>query len=832
MRARVRRVIARPGLQVAFVAARSCSAAVATRAPGDNAGQSRAAVDAYDIFMQSPSPALACRALEQLDDPARGWAVFRRVNDAGDWGSSAFFHAMMAFCQRYLPDKAPDVLDACLDRGVAVHDALFCTFLKAAAATCCQTSGPPPVVEQVVERYRQCGLRSHNAIFGVANLCRVARRPRAALFLVGDAVDNDVAMSEKLASVLAACCAEAKAAREEAADGAQRLLDLMVGHACPYRNQPLFANLFKALLLDGRFDAVLHALDAMDRNGLPPSVHIWTLVLAALARADRPRQALDAFRAMRDRRVDVDAPVFCLLVAACGRARDAAAVADLHRHASDRSMLGNDFVRAALIAAFAACDAIATAEDLFRARVQQQQAGADADVVFTAMLSAYSRRGLVRKAVAAYAFVGLLGVRRTRPLYTTILSALTKDNRLPQAMDVFRAMQDDGVAVDNAVLTRLIATSGRCSDVDAVRALHAYATANDRLGDGAVGAALITAFAHAGELGASQRVFDVVVDDARRPPDVAPFNAMMAAFGHQGLCQQAADAYQRLKSAGLRPTPATLRALLVGCSRAGQVARADAVLAEFAAHWPMDATSSSSSSPARDVHRLLIDLHARVGNVVEVERLAVSAPVAAAVAWDTVLLACRAANDVARAERIFAYALSLGDLLPSDTLARAYDAMLGVYTCGAGRAGDADRLRREMRARRISVDPGRTSLFLPGRTVQLVDDDVRCRRDPLVRHQHDLLVGRLPAANGSPRPDHPTSQPDVSRHSEVIAVAYAMRRLTRGEPIRMLKNVPVRPDGHDALKRASRVLLRPIFVRDTRAHHQFRDGRCSCGDHW
>jgi hypothetical protein len=69
-------------------------------------------------------------------------------------------------------------------------------------------------------------------------------------------------------------------------------------------------------------------------------------------------------------------------------------------------------------------------------------------------------------------------------------------------------------------------------------------------------------------------------------------------------------------------------------------------------------------------------------------------------------------------------------------------------------------------------------------------------------------------------------------HSERLAVAYALLKLSEGIPIRVMKNLRVCSDCHTAIKIISKVKEREIILRDANRFHHFRNGECSCKDYW
>ncbi|KAJ9187911.1 hypothetical protein P3X46_003323 [Hevea brasiliensis] len=69
-------------------------------------------------------------------------------------------------------------------------------------------------------------------------------------------------------------------------------------------------------------------------------------------------------------------------------------------------------------------------------------------------------------------------------------------------------------------------------------------------------------------------------------------------------------------------------------------------------------------------------------------------------------------------------------------------------------------------------------------------------------------------------------------HSERLATAYGLLTSPARSPIRVIKNLRVCGDCHNAVKIISRIVGRELIMRDAKRFHHFKDGVCSCRDYW
>jgi hypothetical protein len=69
-------------------------------------------------------------------------------------------------------------------------------------------------------------------------------------------------------------------------------------------------------------------------------------------------------------------------------------------------------------------------------------------------------------------------------------------------------------------------------------------------------------------------------------------------------------------------------------------------------------------------------------------------------------------------------------------------------------------------------------------------------------------------------------------HSERYAFVYLLMKLLENERIVITKNLRICGDCHPVIKLFSEMLNREISIRDANCWHNFKDGKCSCKDHF
>ncbi|KAM1479130.1 hypothetical protein ACFX2I_026466 [Malus domestica] len=80
--------------------------------------------------------------------------------------------------------------------------------------------------------------------------------------------------------------------------------------------------------------------------------------------------------------------------------------------------------------------------------------------------------------------------------------------------------------------------------------------------------------------------------------------------------------------------------------------------------------------------------------------------------------------------------------------------------------------------------------------------------------------------------DQEAKEQALQSHSERLAIACGLISTPARQTLRIIKNLRICGDCHNAIKIMSKIVGRELIVRDNKRFHHFRDGKCSCGDYW
>jgi pentatricopeptide repeat protein len=246
-------------------------------------------------------------------------------------------------------------------------------------------------------------------------------------------------------------------------------------------------------------------------------------------------------------------------------------------------------------------------------------------------------------------------------------------------------------------------------------------------------------------------------------------------------------------------------------------------------------TTDYGITPGIEHCTCMVDLLGRAGRLKEAFELISEFPKSAAGpgVWGALLAACRVHKDGDLAklasEKLF-------ELEPEN--AGYYVLLSNLYT-SKKQFSEAAVVRQEAKSRKLVKTPGCTLIEIGDKPhVFMASDRAHPQSDAIYSYLEKLTTKMIEAGY---RPDTEAALHDVEEeekehmvkvHSEKLAIAFGLLNTLPGTEIRIIKNLRVCLDCHNATKIISKVTQRLIVVRDASRFHHFRDGVCSCGDYW
>ncbi|KAE8773315.1 putative serine/threonine-protein kinase [Hordeum vulgare] len=363
------------------------------------------------------------------------------------------------------------------------------------------------------------------------------------------------------------------------------------------------------------------------------------------------------------------------------------------------------------------------------------------------------------------------------------LIALCREGRAKEAVELL----EKGARADAASFYEL---AGACSTpklLEELRKVHDYLLRSPFRADLQVNNRFLEMYGRCGNMTHARRTFDHMPDR-----DMASWHLMIEGYAANGLGDAGLQLFEEMKRCGMAPTARTFVLVLDAC------ANSEAIEEAF---LYFDAMSRDHGiEPGMEHYVGIIEVLGKSGHLNEAVEYVEKLPFEPnAMIWESVLNLARMNGDIDLEDRVEELLVSLD---PSKA--------------------NPKKLPTPPPKRRLGINmlDGRNKLGeyrLPPKIEKKVVNEQRYVPD--TRYVlHDI--------------DQEAKEQALLYHSERLAIAYGLISTPARTPLRIIKNLRICGDCHNAIKIMSRIVGRELIVRDNKRFHHFKEGKCSCGDYW
>lgn len=230
----------------------------------------------------------------------------------------------------------------------------------------------------------------------------------------------------------------------------------------------------------------------------------------------------------------------------------------------------------------------------------------------------------------------------------------------------------------------------------------------------------------------------------------------------------------------------------------------------------------------------MIDLLGRAGRLDEAQDLMRDMPFEPdATMWGALLGASRVHRNTELGEKA---AKRIFELEPDN--AGMYVLLSNLYAT-SGKWSDVDKMRVMMREKGVKKVPGFSWIEAKNKVHTFsVGDMMHPEKEKIYAflEELDMKMTKEGYISATEMVLHDVEEEEkvhmLKYHSEKLAVAFGILNVPAGRPIRVIKNLRVCEDCHNAIKFISAIENRLIILRDSNRFHHFSGGSCSCGDYW
>ncbi|KAG7566229.1 Pentatricopeptide repeat [Arabidopsis suecica] len=438
-------------------------------------------------------------------------------------------------------------------------------------------------------------------------------------------------------------------------------------------------------------------------------------------------------------------------------------------------------------------------------------------LVNNALVDMYAKRGIMDSALKV--FEGM--IEKDVITWTALVTGNTHNGSYEEALKLFCNMRVGGIYPDQIVTASVLSASAELTLLEFGQQVHGNYIKSGFPSSLSVNNSLVTMYTKCGSLEDANVIFN-----SMEIRDLITWTCIIVGYAKNGKAKDSLQSYDLMIGSGITPDYITFIGLLFACSHAGFIEEAQRYFDSMRTVYGI--------TPGPEHYACMIDLFGRSGDFVKAEELLHQMEVEPdATVWKAILAASRKHGNIENGERA---AKTLMKLEPNNAV--PYVLLSNMYSA-AGRQDEAANVRRLMKSRNISKEPGCSWVEEKGKVHSFMSEDRRHPRMVEIYSKVDEMMLLIKEAGyladmsfALHDLDKEGKELGLAYHSEKLAVAFGLLVVPSGAPIRIIKNLRVCGDCHSAMKYISRVYLRHIILRDSNCFHHFRDGNCSCGDYW
>ncbi|CAK9180919.1 unnamed protein product [Ilex paraguariensis] len=438
-------------------------------------------------------------------------------------------------------------------------------------------------------------------------------------------------------------------------------------------------------------------------------------------------------------------------------------------------------------------------------------------VSWSTLISGYARLGLLDEAK------GLFNAMPERNVvsWNAMIAGYSQHEKYNEAIEVFRQMQKMGVRLNDVTLVSVLPACAHLGALDLGKWIDRFISSSRMELGLFLGNALADMYAKCGCIVEAKRIFEKMQDR-----DVISWSILVTGLAIHGHADEAFGYFYGMLGCGVHPNDVTFMGLLTACTHTGLVGKGLEYFHMMEKEYKL--------SPKIEHYGCVIDLLSRAGRLDKAEDMIKSMPMKPnVIVWGALLGGCRIYKDTDRGERVVQRILEL-DAEHSGS----YIYLANLYA-SMGRLDDAAKCRLRMRDNGVMKTPGCSWIEVDNRVYEFFMGD---KSHPLSEKIYIMIreLGlKMKLAGYKPKTDlvvHNVDEEEkedaLSTHSEKLAIAFGLISTSEGTTIRVVKNLRICDDCHDAIKIISGIIHREIIVRDRSRFHHFKHGRCSCNDYW
>ncbi|CAI9304100.1 unnamed protein product [Lactuca saligna] len=368
------------------------------------------------------------------------------------------------------------------------------------------------------------------------------------------------------------------------------------------------------------------------------------------------------------------------------------------------------------------------------------------------------------------------------------LLKICREGKLKEAIE----LMDEGQLADAECFNALFALCGKFNKLEDAKKVHDYFLRSSYRGEIQLTHKVIDMYSKCGSMVDARRVFDHMSDKT-----MDTWHLIINGYASNGLGDDGLEMFEQMRNHGLQPNEETFLAVLESC------AGAEAIEEGFIHFESMQ--KEYGISPKIEHYLGVLAIFGKSGHLDQALDYIQTLPFEpTSEIWEAVMNYARIHGDI-------------------DLEDRAEEILINLDPSKIDPKKIPTPLPKKFSAINMLEGKNRVGEF---RNPSLYKDEEKFRAAnkeqsyvPDTRYVlHDI--------------DQEAKEQALLYHSERLAIAYGLISTPARTPLRIIKNLRVCGDCHNAIKIMSRIVGRELIVRDNKRFHHFKEGKCSCGDYW
>nr|XP_043614361.1 putative pentatricopeptide repeat-containing protein At5g52630 [Erigeron canadensis]XP_043614362.1 putative pentatricopeptide repeat-containing protein At5g52630 [Erigeron canadensis] len=409
--------------------------------------------------------------------------------------------------------------------------------------------------------------------------------------------------------------------------------------------------------------------------------------------------------------------------------------------------------------------------------------------------------------------------------FSSLIVGLSQNSKPVEALCCFAEMRGFGFVSSDYSVSAALRSCAELAALEQCRMVHAHSVVNGLDLNVIVGTALVDGYGKCGMVDEARLVFDELVSVM----NLIGWNAMMSSYAQQGDKDSVLELFFMMESRGLVPDGYSILSVMTAFCNAGFAAETEEWFRKLELEYRLE--------PWIEHYTCLVGALGRAGRLEEANRIALTMPKYKpdAAMWRVLLSTSAHHGNV---DMVKEMSQRLQELDPQDD--SAYVIAANAFS-GVGRLDKVQEVRKLMRDRKVKKEGGLSWIEVCGQVHVFLAGDRRHDKTEQIYTKLSELMAKIQQLGYVPIWDqmlHDVGNVEKIEalwyHSEKLALAFGLVAdvAPRGKALRIVKNLRICRDCHEAFKYISHVVEREIIVRDVNRYHRFINGGCNCGDYW